>query len=260
MKPLRFALACALAVLIPSAAFAYPGINLAWGNCLGAGGLQSVLFACNTNSDAEAHLLVCSFRAPPGITAYVANQATIELHSADAVLPAWWQLKGAGQCRTGSAIADANFTGGPAGCTDVWLGAASGALASFNVGYGGSDGGRMNLVFAVPLTAAVALTPDEEYYAFKVLILNTKTTGAGSCAGCASPMCIWCTRLSIEQPAGAGGNFDLYDSNYDNNSFVTWNGGRQAHGGPFNEPYYGCVPDPTPTRSTTWGMIKSIYR
>lgn len=239
---------CGVLLALSASLASAAGINVAWNNCLGAGGLHDMTFACNTNSAASAHTFVVSFRAPTGISLYISNQAIVELQSNSSPLPAWWALKGTGQCRTGAGSADANFATGPFGCTDLWAGTASGSLASFNVGFNGANRGRMNLVFAVPSAGAAALNPEEEYYAFKVLILNTKTIGTGSCAGCNDGVCIVCTDLKVIQPNGTpGGTVDL--TNPAEGNFVTWNG-------PTPETCTGA----TPTKNTTWGSIKSLYR
>jgi hypothetical protein len=245
MKTLALLLALMLAV---PAVVSAEGINLAWDNCVGAGGAQSMNFACDTN--AGAHTFVASFIAPAGITQYVSNQSTIVVTSDGATLPQWWQIRGTGQCRIGSATGSADFTPGPFGCTDLWLGAAMGALASYNVGFGSPNVGRMNLVFAVTASHAQPLNEGEEYYAFKVLILNTKTVGTGACAGCSVGARITCNELQVQQPSGTpGGNVILHNpaDGYTSNC-CTW-----------NNPTSPCVLG-VATRNTTWGSIKSLYR
>jgi hypothetical protein len=239
---------CGVLLALSASLASAAGVNLAWNNCVGGGGVHDMTFACNTNNNASAHTFVASFRAPAGISAYISNEGTVELQSNSTPLPAWWALKGTGQCRNGAATADANFATGPFGCTDLWAGSASGALASYNVGYLQPNRGRMNLVFAVGSAGAAALNADEEYYAFKVLILNTKTIGTGSCAGCSDGVCIVCTKINVVQPNGTpGGNVAL--TNPAESSFVTWNN-------PSPETCTGA----TPTKNTTWGSIKSLYR
>jgi hypothetical protein len=239
---------CGVLLAMSASLASAAGINLAWNNCVGGGGVHDMTFNCATNSAVSAHTFVASFRAPAGISAYVSNQALVELQSNTSPLPLWWQIKGTGQCRTGAASADANFATGPFGCTDLWTGTASGSLAAFNVGFGGPNRGRMSLVFAVGSASAAALNPEEEYYAFKVLILNTKTVGTGSCAGCLDGVCIVCTSLTVVQPNGTpNGNIEL--KNPAESNFVTWNG-------PTVETCTGA----TPTKNTTWGSIKSLYR
>jgi hypothetical protein len=241
---------CGVLLALSASMASAAGINLLWNNCAGGGGAAAATFACNTNSGASSHTFVASFVAPAGITAYVSNQATVLVNSDAASLPDWWAIKGTGQCRNNAATADANFASGPFGCTDLWSGTASGALASYNVGFGTPNQGRMNLVFAVPGSGASALNEGEEYYAFKVLVLNTKTVGTGSCAGCSIGARITCVDLQVQQPSGTpGGNADLTNPADGNTSnCCTW-----------NNPTTACTP-PVAAKTTTWGSIKSLYR
>ena len=262
----RLPLLACLLIAAPSSAFA-ADLRLAWNNCDGAGGLHEINFDCNTNASAQAHTLVASFTAPAGITAYIANQATILVQSQSPVLPDWWQLKGTGQCRTGAATADANFAAGPFGCTDVWAGASvSGSLASYNVGYQGPNQGRMNLVFAVPSANAVPLVEGQEYYAFKVTILNTKTVGTGSCAGCSTPVALLLSSVIVIQPTGTpGGNVDIGirpGVELTTQSVAGWQCPTQFHVscGSFGCDYVYGTDCSTPARPSTWGMIKAAYR
>jgi hypothetical protein len=240
---------CGVLLALSASMASAAGINLLWNDC-SVGGSSGISFACNTNSAASAHTFVVSFVCPPGITAYVSNQATVIVQSDAATLPDWWAIKGTGQCRNGAATANADFTAGPFSCTDPWAGAASGALASYNVGFEQPNRGRMNLVFAVPGTLAQALNAGEEYYAFKVLILNTKTTGTGSCAGCNNGVTITCRQLQVQQPAGTPGGNAILENPAD--------GGTSYCGG-WNSPVTVCAPV-VATKNATWGSIKSLYR
>ena len=54
--------------------------------------------------------------------------------------------------------------------------------------------------------------------------------------------------INITQPVGVG---DFRLGNPANSNFATWQNGFSADG--------GC-PAATPTRSTTWGSVKALYR
>jgi hypothetical protein len=239
----------ALLAFSAAAAFAAPGSHVAWNDCSSAG-LHDMTFACNTNAAAQSHTFVVSFTAPAGITAYVSNQSTVFVESTTPALPDWWAVKGTGQCRNNSAVGSADFSAGPFSCIDLWTGTASGALASYNVGFLDANRGRMNLVFAVPGSGASALDEGSEYYAFKVQINNAKTTGAGSCAGCATPVVVRVHELQVQQPSGTpGGNTVFNDSIDPVGNCCTWNDSAPD----------ACVPV-VATKNATWGSIKSLYR
>ena len=259
-------IACVL-LAAPSSALA-ADIRLAWNNCDGAGGLHEIAFDCNTNSNTQAHTLVASFTAPPGITAYISNQATILVRPQTAVLPDWWQMNASGQCRSiGGAVASADFTTGPFGCTDVWGGLASAGFGFTNVVDQRPGWARMVVGAGSSIGNTVPLIEGQEYYAFKVVILNNKTVGTGSCAGCSTPVALVLQDILVVQPSGTpGGNVDLgtRPGEISDRSVAGWQcpAAVQVYCG---DTHIGCyVSDlaptcSTPTQRSTWGMIKAIY-
>ena len=70
-----------------------------------------------------------------------------------------------------------------------------------------------------------------------------------SCAGCTDGACIVLNSIQLTQPIGVG---DYTISNPILRNWVQWQGGATTITG-------GC-PLATPTRSTTWGSVKSLYR
>jgi hypothetical protein len=239
----------ALSATIASAA----GVNLAWNQCVGGGGAVNESFACATNSG--SHILVASVRAPDGINLWTSFETEVQLQSDLATLPAWWQLRNqtnqTGQCRNNAApatlTASADFTLGFTGCEDVFGGGGSGGIGTYLVGFGGANRARLLCVFSVPSAAQAPLTPGTEYYAARFGITNFKTVGSTGCADCQAGACLVCTYVKCVQPAGApGGNITV--SNVAERNFATWQGGDAS------------CPGATPTKSTTWGSVKALYR
>src|SRR4029077_3147995 len=76
----------------------------------------------------------------------------------------------------------------------------------YDVGFGGPNRARMRVIFAMPNVAAVPLTEGQEYYDFKMVLLNTKTVGTGSCGGCDVAAAIGLTYLEVDQVTGTGPN------------------------------------------------------
>jgi hypothetical protein len=111
---------------------------------------------------------------------------------------------------------------------------------------------RIRVVFAVPTTLAFPVDATSQYYAFKVLIRNLKTTGSGSCAGCSTPACIVLDFIQLDPPNGVGNvlisqPLDRLDVSWQCPSFPVTEGGLC-----FNS----C---PVPARKASWGAIKSLY-
>lgn len=223
------------------------GINLAWDNC---GGPADRAFACDTNSG--NNVLIASFQAPAGIDLFNSAEVIIDIKSSTDPLPDWWRLRNqtgqTGQCRTGAISANADFTSNT-GCTDQWQGQGAGGIGTYRVGgpspLADLSRVRLTMVFAVPSGSEVALTPGTEYYGAKIVVTNVKTVAPTNCADCATPMSITLNGIRVSQPFGSpGGNVLLVDPAASRS--VTWQGGVGA--------------PPVPTRSTTWGQVKSLYR
>jgi hypothetical protein len=248
--------ACAVLMVLAATKASGGGINLAWNDCYGAGGTVNKNFACNTNSG--TNILVASFEPPDGITKLVGSSAVIDIQTASTPLPSWWQLSASG-CRAGSLRLDFNPPASQS-CADYWSAAATGSLA-YLPGFGGHpDRARITISFGIPEARAGPVLIGWEYYAFRLILDNSKSSGAGACSGCLDPACITLTSVWLYQPEGLGDHAICVPlaSNQ-----ATWRGG--AIGG------YGCPgtdgppPPPsdclaTPTINRTWGQLKGLYR
>lgn len=218
------------------------GINLAWDDCSGGAGASAVkAFACDTNAGAS-HAAYISLVAPDGIFHWESFEWDLVVRSDLPDLPAWWELLGAGQCRSGAVGASAarDYTG----CVDLYLGNGSGGVTACTVGFGAPNVARLQGAFAVPSFGHADLDLDVEYFVAKIVISNPKTVGAGACAGCGAAACLEATRVgwlalgqvsSITEPAVR--------------SYVRWQGDDA-----------GVCPGGTPAARTTWGAVKALYR
>ncbi len=222
------------------------GINLSWNDC-GTFGTQNTTFACNSNSGAP-FILIGSFIPPAGVDQFLGESAQMDIKTDQATLPDWW-AHGTGFCRstTGMSVSF-DFTAGPFTCADFFVGAAAGGSA-YDVGFGTPNRGRLRVTCAVPIDNRGPVDASTEYYAFKVSLLRAKTTGAGSCAGCANSACIVLQDIQLFQPPDQNNDPDI--TSPANRNYATW---QLPVDGPA-----GCVLS-TPTKSRTWGQVKSLYR
>jgi len=243
---MRRALIALLAVAC-GASFATPiraeGVNLSWNDC-GTTGTEVLTFACNSNSGAPFSA-VASFIAPPGIDEFLGLSSQIDVFTDQAALPEWWK-HGTGQCRstTGFAVSF-DFTAGPFTCVDFFGGQAAGGFL-YESGFGTPNRARVRITCAVPFDFRGPVDDVSEYYAYKANVLRAKTTGTGSCTGCAQSMCIVLNEIQLFQPPEKLNDpamFNPVDRNY-----VSWQGAVP-----------GC-PAATPARNATWGSLKSLYR
>ena len=236
-------LLCALLLATATAASA-AGLNLAWNNCIGDGGVQNLAFACNTNVGSRG--FVGSFVVGSDIPVVNGNELVVDLSSASATLPDWWQFTTAGVCRqTALSIAAHNGTN----CPDMFEGQASMNIAAYQLAkHGLPNEARILCVNAVQAAAVVTLFAGQEYGIARWTITNSKTVGSPSCTGCTVPVCIVFNSANITTDAGLN-DTKLTAAAGPGSNFISWQGGAGTN-----------CPAAVPTKNATWGSVKSLYR
>ncbi len=243
MKTRYDGLLCAVLGLMACAAPAgAAGINLAWDDC-GTHGVLNKSFACTTNSGPR-FTLFASFAPPADVDRFLGLSGQIDVTSWSATFPNWWK-HGDGQCRGGTSLTTSmDFIEGPFNCTDVFVARAP-TVFLYEVGFGGPHRARLHVAGALRLEDAEPLDPSVEYYAFKVLIDRTRSTGPGSCAGCCTRMDLVLNEIQLFQPIDA--NNDPIISNSLNWQMASWQASTPS-----------C--EVTPVRAGTWGQLKGLWR
>jgi FG-GAP-like repeat/IPT/TIG domain/FG-GAP repeat len=193
------------------------GINFAWNEC-GSAGTSNLNFACDSNSGTPL-VAVASFSPMTTLPEFLGASADIRVVSSSGSLPDWWK-HGAAECRGTTGLATSfDFTAGPYACTDFSSGLAAGGFA-YDVGYGDPNVARLRVQYAVPFENRGQVVPGVEYYAFKVSVLRSKTTGTGACAGCEVPMCLRFDSIQLFQPPEQGLDPQLFEPLQ--NNVVSW--------------------------------------
>ena len=256
----KLALICILGLAAFTSTASAAGLNLHWDNCVAGGGVQNTSFACDDNT--RTFPLVGQFRIPKALISVVSVECSVSLATASATLPAWWQNFAPGVCRSG------------------WLSAGFAALPGCPFwGSGGTGGGGIekydsilgpNTLRIIPAFGAAPPPRDltdlaADYLCFDLVISSANTTIGGStgsgCPGCDAPACIvfnTCTVTQLLQDTDGifrGVEFKITGPQSPGSDFVTWQGGQ----GVVTLQGAGC-PAATPTRSSTWGGVKSLYR
>lgn len=238
-------------VFFGAASASATGINLAWNDC-GAFGTLRETFACDTN--VGNHVLVGSFVAPPKVDAMSGNTIVLDLLSACAEVPEWWQTR-TGLCRATSLSSSFDFIAGPGNCLDYWEGGAIGALV---MDPPSGKTARIRGSFALPSgdSRIVPIAEGTEVYSFKVVFNNAKTVDPGACQGCLADMCFLLQSIRLDQ----AGSYSVTITNPASNRGVSWQHGGIVYPDFVKLPPF-CEGDcPTPTRAHTWGQIKGLYR
>ncbi len=237
-------LLCGLLLAMTATVASARGLNLRWTNCVGDAGVQDRVFACASN--VGSNVMAGSFVLDADLLQVNGNELVVDLSTASATLPDWWQFKNVGSCRQ-TALSIAAQDGG--GCPDMFQGQASMNIAAYQLNLHGPNSGRILCVNAVAAAAIVDLFGGQEYGIARWTISNTKTVGTGACAGCQIPTCIVFNSANITT-AGNLNNTKLTNEASPGSNYITWQGG----GGSI------FCPDAVPTKNATWGSVKSLYR
>ncbi len=165
------------------------GINLSWDEC-GAEGTELKTFACNSGS-VEPLTLVGSFRPPAGVNEFLGTSSIIRVTSKN--LPNWWALGEFG-CRSASLNTEFRYDDGA--CTDFYDREAVGGFL-YQLGGFGTNTARLIVQSAVPYDKRGPVSPSNEYYAFKLLLVPDRVN---ECAGCATPVTLRLNSIQLFQP------------------------------------------------------------
>ena len=246
MKPslLRVGMVAAM-LLVASSAFA-AGVRLSWQTCGGDGLIQNRTFACAANTGNS--IIVGSYQLDADILQVNGDELVVDLIAQTApTLPDWWTFVTPGTCRTTSlSIAAQDGTN----CPDMFGLQASMNIAAYqlNKANGGTPLGtaRILCVNAVQTSLIVDLTAGQEYGIAKWTINNQKSVGTGACTGCTVPVCIVFNSANITTEGGVS-DTKLTTPQNPGENMITWQGA-------------GADCNAVPTRNTTWGAVKSLYR
>ena len=196
MRNISLSVATLLVLLVVPSAHA-AGVNLRWNNCFGDDGVANRTYSCNTPTGAL--VLVGSFVLGTDLLRVSGVHFGVDIATASATLPAWWEISGGTGCRVSALSANATVGAAAVNCTDWASGEASGGVATYVIGFSGPNTARLTGGFAVPASSSANLATGQEFFAFNVVITNVKTTGAGACAGCVVPACIALSAIEVAQ-------------------------------------------------------------
>jgi len=250
-----------VALALPSVAIAGgPGVNIRWDNCYGDSGVANKLFACNTNTGAEN--LVLSFQLPSDLPSVSGEEMVVYFEAATPALPDWWQFKNAGTCRLTALTLGAAPPPGTVNCLDWSQGGATGGIGAYTLGSPAKA--TLTAVAAVPGSSIQDLSGDTEYFAASLRISHVKTVGTGACGGCDVPVCIVFGHINVTTTILANNIIMTDGANGQASQIASWQSATTlnlvstCHMS--CNALFDCVPTSTPTRNSTWGAVKSLYR
>jgi hypothetical protein len=231
-----------LLVLAPAFAHA-AGSGLRWNSCQGASNRN---FACDRNTSSE--LLVGSFSSPTSMS-MIAAEVYIRITVAEGEIPSWWRMWAVSDCRRGGSNLSVDMST-ETECEDPWGGQATGLFAPHSIDSQGVD---LRLVMAVPSTSPVSIGAGRPYGLFKIGLQHTRSTGAGSCAGCSTPACIVIERMVLvpeHEYAQDAREVELTDGMSGlggSGNIAKWQGGTANCAG-------------ATAKSSSWSELKRLYK
>jgi hypothetical protein len=262
---MKKSLLLAAAMMIASATLASAqqrgDLSLAWGNCrVNGGGVSNATFACTVNTG-NGPLLVGGLIGNANSNFASINSAFlyVDIFSETAALDPWWVLTDppVTGCRPLSVwgLDMANAAG--VTCDRSYWAEVGNPVQADRYFYPSYAPNHATFRMLVAVDASVAeTTPQvglgEESHIFSARLGRAQSTGAGSCAGCLSRVCLYFSQADFFQTNGD--NFVIGVTGPPNTplpgqAYVSWQlgVGETACAG-------------TPVRNATWGSIKSLYR
>jgi hypothetical protein len=237
-------------------------IHLQWNDCA-AGPTSKTIETFLCQDDTSTFHLVGTVTLDSQLTAVTSVECYVDfMSSGGGPLSDWWQLQSGG-CREGSLVAQPRKV--PEGaCTNLWP---SSVVGIYRFEYPhccfALYAGRLEMVYAVPASSALAPTIGTEYYVFDVTIDAAHTIQAGNaaCGGCSQSLCIAFFLANLNEPLGLP-QLDVPSET----AIVSWR--CPATASVFTNAWNGragmtacTLGDCTsPAERRSWGQIKTLYR
>lgn len=216
------------------------GMNLGWNQCATTSATLEQRFDCADNQRRFA--LVGSFRNDLAIPDFVGVSATLTLVAGASPMPAWFRF-GPGECREGAL--GMRDVGPIAGCLNPYAGAFQGGGFVVEPA-AGTDRCRVRLDWARDTPTGVAATTFYTAFVLDIGSARSVDDGEAACPGCETPAYFVLERVELYSLAG-GRVRAIYSP--DERSFAGWQGGSSLYGGGV-----------TPSRRSSWGAVKALYR
>jgi len=244
--------AALFATLLLTPATGHAGLDLAWNQCAGSGGVSDVTLACGAAGTPVS--LYCTVSSYVGIPDLVAMEINFDIWSDSGTLPTFWQLDSPispGACNAGYVFSDALGSGQCPGTANPWGSSPPGSEAEAILGFSPFAGGQLNrgrfvaMMFR-PVGNPTAIAGGAQTFAFRLdFYSDPAVESGGACAGCSTPA-VFVLRDAVLY-GSTGSAYVITDPGILSNCATVGSGGS-----------VGCFTRAVQNR--TWGALKAIYR
>lgn len=228
------------------AQIAQAGLAIGWEDCRTApgAGFENRNFACGPSLNDLP--LVPTLRLTDPIDSVLAIEMVVDVIVASPTLPTWWNMAPGG-CH-GSPSGWGVSLATAASCGDAWLGQGAANVMGWLEQFPGSSPNRGRLLVAVAaLPGTTARFESGTPLALCRLALRSDNTL--TCTGCSTPACLVFNSIVIRRfPGSQWEEATVSSEEVAGAARVKWQGGLGAD----------CAA--VPTRRSTWGSVKSLYR
>jgi len=247
----KFALISGALLLVSAPAFAQhvvgPGVDLTFNNCVNEGGITAKNLNCVASQTNKVH---GCFKVPITITGFVAVDGSFDLQNETnpGPLNPFWHYESGGCNNSGLQIRhDISVSGGCDSENNPWgdFGAdASSFITAYVPGYNGiPNRGRILISIARSAANPTQLDPVKNWYMFHFLLT---TNNRAACAGCTEKVAIVWNSATLYNNEGRDAEVLVGPDKTANCD--------QINGASLST----CAA--TPTRNSTWGQLKALYR
>ena len=250
MRITQAALVAATILLLgarPAVSSPLEALRMAWDNCpLSGSAVPDKPFTCDTNLGAAS--LYCAFSLLQPVDQVVGLELVVDVQHSAPIMPDWWRLGPAPDCRHDLLTANIDFSQTDA-CQDPGF---AGALIQdylITEPRGLPSQARIKAVAYLPSPQTISFGTDTTYDAVHIVLGYDRTVNVNVCAGCTQAACLVFNSVLIRRTKGApGGDLMITTPGPGTANWATWRSGSGAN----------CLL--VPVRRMTWGTVKSLYR
>src|SRR5262245_17051168 len=222
-----------------ASAFAGPGTDISWNDCVGSG--LEVFNRTQACTNAGTFTMISTFVSGADIPNLGGMQWDADIITNSPTIDPWWNVTAARYSYNAT-----NPTGGCTNATDIWNLCSTAPSGNVSIPLQGANlGNKVRLQGAQAYVAPEICAIGAADYNYNFTLQLKFSPGTAGNAGCNATACLVVNTVDLQTPDG--GSTKLTGPDVQN--WVTWRLGTGI-----------ACPAATPTKKATWGSIKALYR